>query len=329
MANPRVHNLLQSAWSVREKTGSLERPAVRLFHGPGEGQGPLASVAVDRFGEHLWVTQWESGETSPGGALLADEIATFYQEKGFVSGVALWRPEKGVPAEPVKIFGDPPREPFVCSEEGARFWIRVTEVRHPGLFLDHAPLRAWLARNSRGLEVLNTFAYTGSLSIAAARGGATKVTTLDLSRPTIDWARSNWKLNELAEDAADFIYGDYFDWIPRMVRKDRRFDLVILDPPSFSRGKKGSFSTAKDLVRLHEAAMPLLRPGGFLVTSINSASVPREAYRAEVDAAAQSCGMRFEVVREIEPPDTFPRGPANPGREGPELKGWILKRTNG
>src|SRR6202041_44691 len=142
--------------------------------------------------------------------------------------------------------------------------------KHPGLFLDHAPLRAWLKENSKGLNVLNTFAYTGSLSVAAGVGGAKKVTTLDLSRPTLEWARENWELNRLAEKNSDFIFGDYFEWIPRLAKKNQLFDCVILDPPSFSRGKKGGFSTTKDLRTLHELALDCVAPEGVLVTSINS-----------------------------------------------------------
>ncbi len=306
-----VSSQLEAAWKKRPQgTGAL-----RLFHGPGEGRGALASIAVDRFGEHVWVTQWGSGST--------EGLAEFYGARGLRSGVLLKRPEKGVPEEPSVLFGNPPTEEFSCEENGANFWIRLRGALHPGLFLDHAPLRAWLNKNAGGLEVLNTFAYTGSLSVAAGLGGAKSVATLDLSRPTVEWARRNWALNGLGEDKADFIYGDYFEWMPKFARKQRSFDLVILDPPSFSRGNRGSFSTSKDLVKLHAAALPLLKSGAYLVTSINSANVTKEKFRAEILEAAEVQSVKFEEIDTIMPPQTFPAG----SEHGPELKGWILRKV--
>src|SRR5690606_24981460 len=153
------------------------------------------------------------------------------------------------------LFGEVPAGHFSVSEGGRSFLVQLQGVRHPGLFLDLAPLRDWLQARSQGWRVLNAFAYTGSLSVAAGRGGASHVTTIDLSRPTIRWAEENWRENVLPESSARFIAGDVFEWLPRLRREKAEYDCLILDPPSFSRGKKGSFSTAKDLRRLHELAI--------------------------------------------------------------------------
>jgi 23S rRNA (cytosine1962-C5)-methyltransferase len=171
--------------------------------------------------------------------------------------------------------------------------------------------------------VLNTFAYTGSLSVAAGAGKAAHVTTLDLSKPTIRWAEENWAANGLEAERARFVAGDVFEWLPRLKREGRRYDCLILDPPSFSRGAKGSFSTAKDLRRLHELALELLAPGGVMATSINSANVTRARFEAELVAAAAAKGRSLEILEEISQPDTFPSRLGDP--QGRYLKGWVLR----
>ncbi|MCM2323416.1 MAG: class I SAM-dependent methyltransferase, partial [Oligoflexia bacterium] len=196
-------------------------------------------------------------------------------------------------------------------------------TRHPGLFLDHAPLRQWLRRRARDWRVLNTFAYTGSLSVAAGAGGARQVTTLDLARPAIQWAEENWRLNGFSDERARFIAGDVFEWLPRLKREGQTFDCVILDPPSFSHGKKGNFSTSKDLPRLHALALELLAPGGTLVTSINSAQVSWARFERDVAEAARERRRELEVLAQIDLPETFPTrlGAA----QDRYLKGWILR----
>jgi 23S rRNA G2069 N7-methylase RlmK/C1962 C5-methylase RlmI len=292
---------LERAWSWRESRGVLSTlPAVRVFHGPGEGEGPWKEIAIERFGPLAWVTAWGEGFEP-----LRQECARFLKGKGISGAAVVTRPVKGIASLAEPLFGELPAQAWV--EEGrARYAIRFHETRHPGLFLDHEPLRAWLSAHSLGWRVLNTFAYTGSLSVAAGLGGAREVTTLDLSRPTVEWAKQNWVGNRLPEEGARFIAGDFFDWAPRLARRGERYDCVILDPPSFSRGTKGTFSTSKDLGRLHAAAFALLADDGVLVSSINSAAVPRERFEAELEESADEAGVALELLRAIELPETFP-----------------------
>jgi len=316
---------LEAAWAWREKEGLLARTeAIRVFYGPGEGSGAWAQIAIDKFANHFWVTEWEGRAEKPLTDAQKGELKAFLESKGANSAVFLGRPQKDIAPEAVPFLGEPPAERFAVSEDyGGKVWIKLKGVRHPGLFLDHLPLRHWLKANSRGLRALNTFAYTGSLSVACGLGGAEHVTTLDLSRATVEWAEDNWKLNELDPARGRFIYGDVFEWLPRLKREGAKFDLVILDPPSFSRGKKGNFSTQKDLEKLHGLAMDLLAPGGFLITSINSANVSWKKYESDVQAAARARKLKFAVVSKFDLPPTFPTRPGRP--EDRYLKGWILK----
>lgn len=313
---------LLRAWQWRENGGVIANPSpVRLFHGPGEGSGAWSRLAVDRYGEHLWITEWES-EGEPALARHGRALVDFYLERGLRSVCRLERPLRGLPAQLKTMGGTPPAGPWVVSEGSRKFEIRFGG-NQTGLFLDHAPLRDWLQTHARGMRVLNTFAYTGSLSVAAGLGRASRVATLDLAKPATEWARANWNLNELAEGDAQFLAADVFEALPRMKRQGERFDCVILDPPSFSRGKKGAFSTARDLRRLHELAFAVLEPDGVLVTSLNSANLPRAQYALEVQEAARSANVSLQVIREIGLPETFPT-PLGDERAR-YLKGWILR----
>jgi 23S rRNA (cytosine1962-C5)-methyltransferase len=286
-----------------------------MFHGPGDGTGALAEIAIDRYGAGYWVTDW-GGWTDE----VASAVTSFLASRGAQHAVVLKRPDKGVPSLPERILGSGP-ERFEVREGKCRFWIRLEGTRHPGLFLDHAPLRRWLETGEAGRRILNTFAYTGSLSVAAGVGGAEHVTTLDLSRPTVQWAEENWHLNQLDASRARFIYGDVFEWFPRLKKQGGLYDCVILDPPSFSRGEKGSFSTGKDLTRLHRLALSVLAPGGTLITSINSANVSWQKYERDIDDAARAEGRELDVLFEIALPETYPTR----AERDRYLKGWALK----
>jgi len=326
-----VKEVLEKAWNWRQKSGLFDRleAAVRVFHGPGESFQKtldLHSFAVDRFANHYWVTQWErSNLSSAHFDRVKDQILEFYQSKGAESLGGVVRPERGGLAQKCEIWwGKTPEDKFVVHENGCRFWIKLQNTRHPGLFLDHEPLRRWLIKNAQGWNVLNTFAYTGSLSVAAEVGKAKSITTLDLSQSTIQWAKENRELNGFTGSSSRWIVGDVFEWLPRLKKEKQIFDCILLDPPSFSHGKRGRFSTTKDLPLLHEQAMDLLSPEGVLVSSINSANVSWKKFESDILSAAKSRKMEFQILKQIDLPESFPTllGQA----EDRYLKGWILKR---
>ena len=336
---------LKSAWEWRKRLGLFDSTEVlRVFHGPGDSRGALRRFAVDRFGDHYWITQWEENKAgpapressgTPGGAPGSagqrgssgvsglNSILNFLESQGAKSAVGLNRPKQGLPESPVVFFGTPPEGRFQVREGNLKFWIEFQESRHPGLFLDHQPLRKWLLGHTAGMKVLNTFAYTGIISVAAAVGGASRVTTLDLSKNTLSWAEENLKLNEISADRTQTLAGDYFEWLPKLKRKGEHFDCVILDPPSFSRGKKGNFSTAKDLVKLHTLALDILSPGGILITSINSANVTWKKFESDLLMASREAKKALSILSRIDLPETFPTSLNDESSR--YLKGWILR----
>ena len=154
-----------------------------------------------------------------------------------------------------------------------------------GLFLDQRPQRAWLARNAAGLRVLNTFAHAGGFSVAAACAGAETV-SVDLSKVWL--ARVPIQLRENGVDPAghDTIYGDVFDWIPRLAKRGERFDLVILDPPSTSVGKrKKRWSVTRNYGELAALGASMVSPGGALWTVTNHRKTTPNHFARQVSKA--------------------------------------------
>lgn len=316
--------------------------ALRVFHGPGEArladslwQAVLKNLSIDRFGCHAWVTLWEDQSANPVRDRFEQYLRTplcgFLQTR-FDSAVFVYRPLKGVPDNPSVLFGAPPVERYEVQEGKARYWIQLQDTKHPGLFLDHAPLREWLMQHCCGLRVLNTFAYTGSLSVAAALGGAAHITTLDLSKATIRWAEVNGELNGIVDERARWLVGDVFEWLPRLKKEIAQgkiplFDMVIMDPPSFSRSDKITFSTAKDLPALHALALEILAPGGLLVTSINSAKISWTQFERDILQAANRCQRVLQVLKRLEQPESFPNWLHEQASER-YLKGFIFRAYN-
>ncbi|MGN6643050.1 MAG: pseudouridine synthase [Verrucomicrobiota bacterium] len=225
-------------------------------------------------------------------------------------------------ASPQRIFGEAAPERFVIRENGVAFELSFQEGYSVGLFLDQRdnrrrlltghvaaefPLRLAQERSQHSdFQVLNTFAYTCGFSVCAARVGA-RVTSLDLSKKYLEWGKRNFSLNGLDPAAHDFIYGDAFDWMRRLAKKNRTFDAILLDPPTFSQSKEhGAFRVEKDYGRLVAAALPLLKPGGVLFASTNAADWEPEAFLESVTGVVGE--MRRKVLQRHyvpQPPD-FP-----------------------
>lgn len=278
---------------------------LRLFYGPGETSHPvLRFLAADLFKDAIWLTSWGKIDSAD-----LDAICRFYEKEfhGRLRGISLMD-RSGIASErdAVAVRGSFDSSRFVVREFGVPYLVQMTGTKHPGLFLDHAPLRGFLKTTQGGKRVLNLFSYTGSLSVAAGVAGAATVTTIDLSRATTDWARENWKVAGLPEERGDFIFGDVFEWLPKLRKRGLLFDTILCDPPSFSRSKKGTFSTQKDSERLHAGLLPLLATGGLLVTSINSENHPEKSFALDLNRAAETAGCELRVLSRIDLPPSFP-----------------------
>jgi 23S rRNA (cytosine1962-C5)-methyltransferase len=197
-----------------------------------------------------------------------------------------------------------PVESVSVAEFGTRYLVRPTAGLSVGLFLDMREVRSWLRQVSGGRTVLNLFAYTCSLGVCAALGSARRVVNIDVSRPYLEWGKANYELNGCSVDARDFIYGDAFDWLRRFARRGERFDLVIVDPPSFS---STPFSVTRDYARLAEAAVRVVSSGGVLLAATNHAATTDERFDAWLRAGLTSAGRPGEIVKRWhEPEEDFP-----------------------
>ena len=165
------------------------------------------------------------------------------------------------------------RERFeVVAEAGLRFRVNFDDYLDTGLFLDHRLTRARLGSAARGGTFLNLFAYTGTATVYAAAGGARASISVDLSRTYLEWAQQNLALNALAGPAHGFVQGDCREWLAEAAGRAARFDLIFLDPPTFSNSKRmdGVLDVARDHLQLIDACVRLLAPGGLLVFSTNA-----------------------------------------------------------
>jgi 23S rRNA (cytosine1962-C5)-methyltransferase len=196
------------------------------------------------------------------------------------SPLSIYWKQLGDKESPRWIYGARQEEPFVVSENGIKYWIDFTAGYSQGIFLDQRDNRLALRNMARGKTVLNTFSYTCAFGVCAAMGGGETV-NLDLSKRYLEWGRRNYALNSLPAAAPhDFIYGDTMDWLRRFSKKGRRFDIILLDPPTFSRNEKGAVFTIEDgFTPLVREAVALLNPGGTLFCSTNQRSLAEVDFR--------------------------------------------------
>lgn len=160
---------------------------------------------------------------------------------------------------------------FTVKEGPLKFWVNLERYLDTGLFLDHRPLRQHLLNNSQDKKVLNLFSYTCSLSVAAAKGGAEKVTSIDMSNTYLEWGIENFKLNDLDANRHRFFQADVLKYLTSMIEEGQKFDLILLDPPSFSNSKRmeEDLDIERDHPILIRDCMKLLNPDGTMHFSTN------------------------------------------------------------
>ncbi|MGE3667902.1 MAG: bifunctional 23S rRNA (guanine(2069)-N(7))-methyltransferase RlmK/23S rRNA (guanine(2445)-N(2))-methyltransferase RlmL, partial [Steroidobacteraceae bacterium] len=191
----------------------------------------------------------------------------------------------------------------VVGEAGLRFRVNFTDYLDTGLFLDHRITRARLREAAAGGRFLNLFAYTGSATVHAAAGGARETTSVDLSHTYLDWAQANLAANSLAGRQHRFVQADCREWLAGAAHGRECFDLIFLDPPTFSNSKRmeGVHDVQRDHAALIDACMQILAPGGLLVFSTN-------AQKFRLDPALASRFAVTDITRATIPED-FARNP--------------------
>jgi 23S rRNA (cytosine1962-C5)-methyltransferase len=208
---------------------------------------------------------------------------------------------------------------FEILENGVRYEMSFNEGYSVGLFLDQRDNRRRLSTGhvaadfelpapteSGAREMLNCFAYTCGFSVCGAQAGW-RATSLDLSKKYLDWGRRNFALNGLDPAQHDFIFGDTFDWLRRLAKKGRSYELVILDPPTFSQSKEsGTFRAEKDYGKLLAAALRVTKPGGVVLASANTATWAAEDFLTTVTATVRAAGRKILKSHYVPQPPDFP-----------------------
>jgi 23S rRNA (guanine2445-N2)-methyltransferase / 23S rRNA (guanine2069-N7)-methyltransferase len=174
-------------------------------------------------------------------------------------------------------------EHHLVEEGGLRFWVNFTDYLDTGLFLDHRLTRARLRDGASGKRFLNLFAYTGSGTVYAAAGGARSTTTVDMSATYLDWAQQNLAANGFEGGAHELIRDDCISWLKAAVADRRVYDLIFLDPPTFSNSKRMEdiLDVQRDHADLIDRCMALLAPGGKLVFSNNAQKFKMDGFVGE------------------------------------------------
>ncbi len=245
----------------------LMRPpsAYRLLNGAGDS---TPGVLADVYGEWAVVSAL-SDALVPAAGLLAQAML----DRRVARGVVVKRRARGRAADGpgvVTLLGDALPARLVVSEGPWRFEVHLTTGVNVGLFTDMRLERARITAIAEGRSVLNLCAYTGARSVAAAGGGAAAVTSVDLSEGVLGWARDNFALNGLAAETHQTVADDVARYLEAATARGDQFDLVLIDPPSFSTARAAEFAIGRDYADLMTTACRVLAPGGLLWVATNT-----------------------------------------------------------
>ena len=252
MTKSLAHAIHQRSHLLNDHTNAL-----RLVDAAGDG---LPDLFLDTFAD-TWLVSTRTNylDREVKSWLIKQEKSCYWKQ--------LDQHEKESPSH---IAGPVQNETFIARENGVNYRIDFQAGYSQGIFLDQRLNRQRVREfSAAGKTVLNTFAYTGAFSVCAALGGAT-TTTLDLSQVYLDWARDNFTANDLDPEDHYFCKGDTFHWLKRFERQGRKFDGIVLDPPTFSRDDKGKvFRVEKDYAHLVALAHACLAPDGWILCCTN------------------------------------------------------------
>jgi 23S rRNA (cytosine1962-C5)-methyltransferase len=314
---------LRAAWERRAALqGDPATNAYRLINGAADG---FPGLTVDRFATVLVANLYGGHQTAmkPPTRLLETlaglaEAQAVYVKQRPAEASKLDEATRRALAPDKPLLGTATAEVEVL-ESGLRYIIRPGEGLSTGLFLDMRAERAAVRAASAGRTVLNCFAYSCAFGAAALAGGAARAVNLDVSKRYLEWGRENYARNGLEAIKTDFIFGDVFDWLKRFGRAGQRFDLVILDPPSFATTRQTRFTVERDYAALVRLAEPVVAPGGSLLACANSRALSERVFLSQIGQGLGNRPHRLEPVRGA-PEVDFPPG----GEEGTALKAvWI------
>lgn len=266
---------------ARQKRSSYEQSelttAYRVFNQDGDDFGGLS---IDLYGEYALFSWYNTFVYH-----LKDVIVAAFQEvfPECLGGYEKIR-FKGLDYESAHLYGKESPDQFLILENGIAYNVFLNDGLMTGLFLDQHEVRQDLIDGlAAGQKVLNVFSYTAGFSVAAAIGGATETTSVDLARRSVNLSKAHFLANGLDLASHRFVVMDVFDYFKYAKRHGLIFDMIIIDPPSFARNKKQTFSVTKDYHKLIAQSLHILAPQGLIIASTNASNLSVDQFKKELE----------------------------------------------
>ncbi|KAA1042797.1 class I SAM-dependent rRNA methyltransferase [Macrococcus equipercicus] len=289
--------LMEQAHKERESLYRASHTnAFRIYNGEGDG---LGGFTVDNYNGHLLIQWYSKGIYRYQQEVLTALKAVFNYETIYEK----LRFDREVPTH---LLTDKPAEfPLIIQENNLFYTIHFEEGPMTGIFLDQRDVRnKILALPLEEGTMLNLFAYSGGFSVAAAKNGMS-TTSVDIAKRSLELIEQNFGLNELPLDDHFRYTLDVFDMFKYCSRKKLSYDLIVIDPPSFSRSKKRRFSVKSNYHELIEGAVPLVKANGYLLLSTNASDYSLNAFKKMIETTLKEQRRDFEFVEVMGLPKDF------------------------
>lgn len=271
--------------------------AFRLFNQEGDGFGGLT---VDLYGDYA-VFSWYNSYVYQIRKVISEAFRQVFPE---VLGAYEKIRFKGLDYESAHVYGQEAPDFFTVLENGVLYQVFMNDGLMTGIFLDQHEVRGSLVDGlAMGKSLLNMFSYTAAFSVAAAMGGASQTTSVDLAKRSRELSQAHFQANGLSTDDHRFVVMDVFEYFKYAKRKDLTYDVIVLDPPSFARNKKQTFSVAKDYHKLISQSLEILNPGGIIIASTNAANVSRQKFTEQIDKGF--AGRSYQILNKYGLPADF------------------------
>lgn len=271
--------------------------AFRLFNQEGDDFGGLT---VDLYGDYA-VFSWYNSYVYQIRKVISEAFRQIFPE---VLGAYEKIRFKGLDYESAHVYGQEAPDFFTVLENGVLYQVFMNDGLMTGIFLDQHEVRGSLVDGlAMGKSLLNMFSYTAAFSVAAAMGGASQTTSVDLAKRSRELSQAHFRANGISTDDHLFIVMDVFEYFKYAKRKGLTYDVIVLDPPSFARNKKQTFSVAKDYHKLISQSLEILNPGGIIIASTNAANVSRQKFTEQIDKGF--AGRNYQILNKYGLPADF------------------------
>lgn len=271
--------------------------AFRLFNQEGDGFGGLT---VDLYGDYA-VFSWYNSYVYQIRQTISEAFRQVFPE---VLGTYEKIRFKGLDYESAHVYGQEAPDFFTVLENGVLYQVFMNDGLMTGIFLDQHEVRCSLVDGlAMGKSLLNMFSYTAAFSVAAAMGGASQTTSVDLAKRSRELSQAHFQANGISTDDHRFIVMDVFEYFKYAKRKGLTYDVIVLDPPSFARNKKQTFSVAKDYHKLISQSLEILNPEGIIIASTNAANVSRQKFTEQIDKGF--AGRSYQILNKYGLPADF------------------------